>query len=93
MASNGDTGNAIFRPMTRREKIQLQKLIQNLPWDNLVRVVGILVGEWVGSMAIPLCTVLQPPIAESGIDFLMRNYELLLGQYFQSFEFDSKGLL
>lgn len=31
-----------FRPMTRREKIQLQKLIQNLPQDNLVRVVGIL---------------------------------------------------
>ncbi|KAK3438668.1 hypothetical protein EUGRSUZ_C03321 [Eucalyptus grandis] len=42
MASNGDTGNAIFRPMTRREKMQLQKLIQNLPRDNLVRVVGIL---------------------------------------------------
>lgn len=51
------------------------------------------VGEWVGSMAIPLSTVLEPPIAESGIDFLMRNYKLLLGQYFQSFEFDSKGLL
>lgn len=28
--------------MTRREKIQLQKLIQNLPQDNLERVVGIL---------------------------------------------------
>lgn len=28
--------------MTRKEKIQLQKLIRNLPQDNLERVVGIL---------------------------------------------------
>ncbi|XP_030447269.2 transcription factor GTE6 isoform X2 [Syzygium oleosum] len=37
-----DTAVSKCRSMTRREKIQLQKLIQNLPQDNLERVVGIL---------------------------------------------------
>ncbi|KAF8028949.1 hypothetical protein BT93_E1580 [Corymbia citriodora subsp. variegata] len=37
-----DTVMSKCRSMTRREKIQLQKLIQNLPQDNLQRVVEIL---------------------------------------------------
>ncbi|XP_030530850.2 uncharacterized protein LOC115741212 isoform X2 [Rhodamnia argentea] len=37
-----DTVASKCRSMTRKEKIQLQKLIRNLPQDNLERVVGIL---------------------------------------------------